>query len=347
MPLRTLLFCGLLLLSSPGQSKPWVELWSVGERAQAIQLLSEQVAQEPESTHENRVLLVHWQLAAAQFEGALHTAKDLPAEQRGLRGRALYFLGRYEECLEFLGQEDPSELRMRVEAHKYLGQLEQALGLLPQLRKVFGSASVDVLLLEARDHQGRKQYEEAAQKFAAVRRQKPLEAEALFGLGQCYIRLKRTQEARTLLESHRRLIPLLDALDFAQRGVDIAPSSAPNQATVAEAWQALSEFDPQAAEHALVAYERATLLAKDGERTPIALRLARFHWETMKSSEAALSTLAKAIQLSVDPRLRVRRADYLVELGRPQEALAELRDVLVLRPGDPAILKRIAGIQGQ
>lgn len=347
MPLFLLLSCILSVFLAPGQSEPWVQLWQAGERGQAIEQLAKELAGRPDAPLEARIQLVQWQLAAAQFEGALRGAEELPESESGLRGRALYFLARYEECLQYLGEKNPDELRLRVEALKYLGRWDRVLALLPRMRDVFGAQSMEVLLVEARDHQTRREYEAAAQKFLAVRSAHPLEPEALFGLGQCFIRLGRRDEARALLEAHRRLTPLLDALEFAQRGVDIAPSSAPNQASVAEAWQALIEFDPRAAERAQASYEQATRLAKAREHTPIALRFARFHWEFTAKREAALEVLAQALRKVPDPRLHVRRSDYLVQLDRKQEALAQLKQALALRPGDPAIGQRIARLEAQ
>jgi tetratricopeptide (TPR) repeat protein len=346
MPYRILLIACLLLPQASTPVDEWTALWQSGFRARGIERLLIEV-QAPTAKPGLWAQLVTWELQTSQFEAALKHSEGLAESNLGLRGRALYFLTRYEESLLHLRVEHPEEILMRVEALRALGRLSEQDKLLPKLRETFGINSPQVLIVEARSFQRNKQYAEAVEKYASVRKHDPLHAEALFGQGQCLLRLKQRDQAMVYLEAHRRMLPLLDKLDFAQRGVGIAPRSASNHAALAQAWQALIQMDPSVQEKAAQAFERAAQLASVENCAPIALRHGRFHLEVRKDVDAATRVLTAAYAKCKDVRLLVRNADYHEAAGQFEQALQALGTAAKLRPGDMAIQQRIARIKAR
>ncbi|MFT7487132.1 MAG: tetratricopeptide (TPR) repeat protein, partial [Candidatus Paceibacteria bacterium] len=258
-----------------------------------------------------------------------------------LQGQALYFLARYSDCLTLLRLDDSRELLMHAEALRALGRLQELHELLPTLKEVLGNDAPEVLLIEAREDLRSKNYEAAIVRFRHVLQRQPLETEALFGLGQALGRMGKKEQALSVLEHHRQLLPLLDALDFAQRGVQLAPRRASNLAHLGDAWSALVLHDPGANTQARQAYVEAQRFASAKEMVPILLRWAR-HVASMEGDlSAACQILRNALKSSADPRLRVRLADYLSDMGKQDEALEQLKLVLRQRPGDSAVLERI------
>ena len=336
------LFALLLLFA---QASPESErLWQEGQRLAALERMAAELAERPDEAG-LRTLLVRRELEAARFRAALDHSQGLPAAELGLRGRALYFLTRYEEALEHLRLDDRGELLMRAEALRALGRLDEVQRLLPRLREVLGGEHAQVRLIEARGLIRKGEVEDALQILRAVLRAHPLEAEALFVLGRALMRQGQREEGLRLLERHRALTPLLDELDFARRGVALAPRGASNLAALGEAWRALMPYDPTAAEEAGRAYADALRFAGPAELTPVALRAARFRREDLGDTAAAIELLEGAITRAEDVRLRVRVADYLAQTGERSRALGHLRKALELRPGDRAILERIAKLE--
>ncbi len=328
------------------QASPEAErLWADGERLVAIERMTAELEQRP-GDQLLRLSLVQRELLTARFEAALAHSEGLPVERRGLRGRALYFLTRYAEALDFLGDEDPDELLMRAEALRALGRLEEVDALLPRLRAVLGPERVEVRLLEARGLLRRGQSERALELLRGVLREAPLEAEALFTLGRALVRAGKREEGLKLLERHRELVPLLDRLDFARRGVALSPRGGANQAALGDAWLALLPHDRvRATAEARAAYTRALQLAGETELVPIALRAARFRRDAAGDAPGAIELLEDVLERREDVRLRVRVSDYLAQAGRPAEALVHLRRALELRPQDRSIEQRIERLE--
>ena len=345
MSIRSLLLvalCAWPAFAGQTTEEAW-ELWNAGERAKALAILEERLAESPHDAR-LRTGLVEAELSVQRFEAALAHSDGLPPESAGLRGRALYFLTRYSEALEHLGAEREEQL-MRAECLRALARFDELDALVVQLGRDLGDEDLDVQLLVARGHLRRGEGAQAIPLLRRVLAARPLEPEALFALGRALVRTDAREEGLALLERHRALIPLLDALDFAQRGVALAPNGAANQAGLGDAWRALVPFSPAAKERASAAYAAALANATPAEVTPIALRAARLHWEVLGDPEGALDLLALQQRRSGDVRLRVRRADYLTELGRYGEARGELQQALLDRPGDRAIEQRLERVR--
>jgi tetratricopeptide (TPR) repeat protein len=263
-----------------------------------------------------------------------------------LRGRALYGLARYAEALAFLDAVSPATLRMRAECLRALGRFAELEALIPRAAELLGVDDAWVLLARAGQAERAGALPAALRLFRAALEREPLSAEARFGLGRALVRSGARDEGLAVLAQHRVLVPLLDALDFAQRGVELAPLHAPNRAALGDAWRALASFDRGACQRALREYELACELAEASELAPIALRRARLLAEELEDLEGALEVLRKAAERDDDARLFVRAADLLAAAGREREALERLRAALRLRPDDAAILARVEALEG-
>lgn len=333
-----------LLLALSGQRAAWDALWESGKRVEALAAMVEALEASPED-RELRSALVERELEVSRFRAALEHAQGLGAEGRFQRARARYFLADYEAALPDLDPSDPSLILLRVESLRALGRLGEADALLPRVAALFGEADPRHALLVGRKLLREGELEAAAARFRAVLEVAPLEAEALFGLGRALVRAGQREEGLRILERHRELIPRLDALDFARRGLALAPRSAANQAALAEAWAGLREFDAGAEARCRAAFERALALASPDERSPVALRAARFEAEACGDLRAALQRLEAAMRVHDDVRLRVRAGDYRARLGELGAARAEYRAALELRPGDRAIEERLRELE--
>ena len=146
----------------------------------------------------------------------------------------------------------------------------------------------------------------------------------------------RREEGLARLAEHRVLAQRLDALDFAQRGLDLAPLSAANHALLGDAERGLGR-----SERAQAGYRRGLELAGEAELVPIALRLARLLVEDRDDLEAALDLLETTGQRSSDARPWVRAGDLLQEAGRSMDAVQRYYKARELRPDDAAIEARI------
>jgi tetratricopeptide (TPR) repeat protein len=340
-----MLRCSLVLGLVLAQASPQAEsLWHSGQRAAALDLMQAELEERP-SDLELRASLVERELLVSRFEAALAHAEGLEGRGRAARGQALYFLGRYEEALPWLPSDDAKSVLLRAESLRALGRLEESEALLPSIAEHFGAEDWRYSL-----HAGRRalrlgEAQEAAARFRAVLSQQPLEAEAHFGLGRALLKGGDREGAMVVLQRHRELLPLLDALDFAQRGVALAPMSASNQAGLADALRALRSHSPSALAQAKAAYERALALASDAELVPVGLRAARLVAEDEGRPEEAADLLLGLLARTEDVRLRVRAADYLVAASQPERAREQLRAALSLRPGDRAIEARLRELE--
>jgi len=312
------------------------ELWQAGRRAEAIEAARAELAREPEPTGLLR-RVAEWEMAVHRYEAALADLEPLGPEVDSLRGEALFRLGRYEEAVAKLDASDSWQALMRVEALWALARFEQADAALEEAARVVGEEDPRVLSLQGRRLARLERHAEAAQAFRGALEKDPLLPEALFGLGQALLRSGEREAGLAALERHRALLPLLDALDFARRGVDLAPAHAPNLAALGDAERALGRLD-----QAEAAYREAARLAEPEQLAPIALRHARLLEEDRGDPERALVLLDEAGERSGDPRPWVRAGDLLTRLGRHLEALQRYLRAQVLRPGDPEIERRIA-----
>ena len=332
-----LLMCGLLCVQA---SEEVEALWKGGARAEALDRMAAELASRPADTL-LRASLVSRELELSRFRSVLLHAEELGPAGHPAMGRALYFLTRYEEALEYLDADDPELILLRVESLRALGRLAQADALLPRVAEHFGAEDPRYRLLVGRKLLREGESSAAVLEFRAVLSVQPLEAEALFGLGRALIKSGEREPGLAALERHRALTPLLDALDFARRGVALAPRSAPNQAALGDAWKDLVEFSPRASGAARLAYQRALTLAAGEDLVPIALRAGRFRAEVEADLRGAAELLEGVLERREDVRLRVRAADYRAGAGEPERARAHLEAALEARPGDRAILERL------
>jgi tetratricopeptide (TPR) repeat protein len=311
--------------------------WHAGERARAIELRLDELARSPGDLELVREL-VAWELAVHRYAQALEHLRPFGPEADAERGYALYRSSRFEEALVHLGEGSVGELLMRMDALEALARMdeldraiERASALAPDDPRVQGFVGRRYL------RQGRPA--EAAAVFKKTLALAPRDATALFGLGRALIALGEREEGLAILAQHRRLIPLIDQLDFARRGLDLDPLSAPNHAAVGDAERALGEI-----ERAEESYRRAGELAQGSDVVPIALRHARLLAEDRADTAGALAVLAAAQRRVAPPgdaRLFVRAGDLLLAAGRVDEALAELERARALRPDDAAVAERI------
>lgn len=327
------------------QSAAAEALWTSGRRVEALEAMERELEARPDEIDLRRTLAER-EMQVRRFAAALEHATPLGPELDPLRGRALYFLGRYEEALPKLDPLDGELLRLRIEALRALGRVEAMEALIPTAVERYGEDDAWVLLLRARRAERLGEEERAIELFRAASARDPLAAEARFGLGRALLRAGSREEGLQVLEAHRRLAPLLDALDFAQRGVELAPEHAANRAALGDAWRALAPFDPRALDRAEAEYQRAQRTAEGEALVAVALRRARLFTEDRGDARSALAVLDDALERFDDARLHVRAADVLAADGRRDEARAHLRAALALRPGDRAIEERLRGLDG-
>ncbi|MEX1023878.1 MAG: tetratricopeptide repeat protein [Planctomycetota bacterium] len=261
---------------------------------------------------------------------------------RGERARALFFLARYREALELLDAADDEEAFLVLDALEALGELERHDRVLAEVRARLGAADARVAAAEGRVALREGRFQEACERFGSALASDPWCLAAHFGLGRARLGAGDVPGARVALEEHRRLVPLFDELDFAQRGVELDPAHGPNHAKVGDVERAIGRL-PLA--HA--AYLRALEHSTGAERVPVVLRLARFLEEDVGDSDAAVGLLGAELQADFEPRLAVRRGDVLARAERLEEALAAYRAVLRQRPDDAAVLRRIAELEAR
>jgi tetratricopeptide (TPR) repeat protein len=334
--LQAALVASFLLLSvSSHQAEDPDALWAAGRRADAIRALEARLQAAPDE-RPLRLDLAERQLAVHWYAAALETIGPLGSEADGLRARALYRLGRFDEALALLSRDDPAQILLRLEAQEALGRDAAAEEDLARASELLGPADPHLLVYQARAEARRGRWPEAVATFRRAVESDPYDAAALFGLGRALISAGQREEGLAVLERHRALTPLLDRLDFAERSVDLAPLHAPNHAAVGDAERALGRLDA-----AQAAYARAIELARGEELVPIALRQARLLAEERSNVDGAVSALESAAARFPDARLFVRSGDLLLAAGRPLDAVQRFLRARELRPDDAQIAQRI------
>jgi tetratricopeptide (TPR) repeat protein len=258
------------------------------------------------------------------------------AETDAMRGRALSALGRFEQALEHLPRTDFASMCQRIDALEALGRIDEADGEIDQALALAApnDARADELIGRRAARRGR--FDEAVAAFRNALAKEPLDRAALFGLGQALVKSGKRDEGTRVLAEHRRLLPLLDQLDFAEQSLDLDPRNGPNYAALGDAERALGRI-----ERAEAAYVRAEELAEPDQLVPIVLRHARLLAEDRRDIDGAVRVLEAAAQRTPDPRLLVRAGDLLAEAGRAREAVERLERALALRPQDAQIQRRL------
>lgn len=326
----------LLLLLALAQLPPEaLRLLREQRPREAALVLEQELARRPEQG-ELRRALVRVLLDLEQSERALALAQGFP-ELDALRARALHALGRLEEALPLLERGGADELLLAADALDALGRQEGVAAVLARAEALLGAEHPAALVLRGRERARAGRHEEAADCFRRARAADPLDARALFGLGRALVFLGRREEGLAVLEEHRRLLPLLDRLEFARAGLALDPAHAPNHAALGDVERELGRTDAAEAE-----YRAALALARGDEVVPVALRLARLLDEDRADGAAAIALLRAAQERSPDVRLAVREGDLLEARGERDAAVEAWRRAARSRPGDPAIAERLA-----
>ncbi|MEO0650853.1 MAG: tetratricopeptide repeat protein [Planctomycetota bacterium] len=315
-------------------------LWAAGERRVAIEQLAAQVAaQGPSASPATVERLVRWRLTVHQYAGALADLDRTGVPLDRLRGEALYALTRYDEALPLLDPEAPEHALLVIDALEALGRLDEAARALEAAhRTLAGDPRLHCFVGRIKAREG--DHRAAVTAFRRALEADPVDLAAMFGLGRALIATGEREDGLSVLERHRACVPLVDALDFARQGLDLAPNSAPNLAAVADAERALGLLD-KAQEH----YRLALARADATNRTAIALRFARLRDEDLGDASGAVAVLEDAFVRERDVRLAVRAGDVLRRAERRTEAILWYERALDLRPGDRAILERLDGLR--
>ncbi len=312
------------------------ELWSRGLRLEAIAAARAELGEAPAAEALGR--LVAWQLAVHRYEAALADAARCGAPCDRQRAEALYHLGEYARAVEILDERDPLAVLWKIDALEALSRFAESDAVLARARAGSAVSAQDPRLLGAVGRSAARNGDlaAAAQAFRAALAADPFDGEALFGLGRALVQAGQREEGLRVLERHRRLSPLLDAVDFARRGVDLAPAHAPNWTALGDAERALGR-----GERAESAYRRASELAQGAELVANALRWARLLSEDRGDAQAAVDLLQDTARREPDARLHVRAGDVLLAARRTPEAIAAYERARALRPQDAEIAKRI------
>jgi tetratricopeptide (TPR) repeat protein len=244
------------------------------------------------------------------LEQCLEALDRLGQDPDRLRGRALVRLHRYAEALELLGRGSSAELLARLEAQEALGLFQEWDKELTAAAQLLGAQHPEVLRRRGRLALDAGRLEEAIAHFEATLQQDPSAAPALFGLGQALLRSGREEQGLAKLAEHRRLVALLDELEFAHRSLDLAPRHGPNWAALGDAQRRMGQ-----AQQALLAYNRGLELTEGEQHITILLRAARVEEEDLLKPELALQRLEQALLKQPDPRLLVRASDVALRSG--------------------------------
>jgi tetratricopeptide (TPR) repeat protein len=248
-------------------------LWSAGRRVESIERLAHALEISPKDRFLRR-RLVEREMAVHRYASALEHMADMGRDAQSERAIALNRLGRFEESAELLDTLDPDQLLLLIATLQRLGRHDDSDRWLKRAHSMLGADDPRVQVLDARRLARLGRYADVLPIVTRVLASDPYDAEALFLQGQALARTGDREAGLVVLERHRALAPLLDDLDFAERGVDIAPLHAPNHARVADVERAIGRL-----ERAEVAYARALELATPDELAPIALRAARLSHE--------------------------------------------------------------------
>jgi tetratricopeptide (TPR) repeat protein len=324
-----------LILSALQQADADV-LWAAGERVAAIEAMLRELERRPDDA-ELRAVLVRREVGVHRYAAALEHARPLGESARAERGYCLFRLGRFEEALELLDPALPDQALCVFDTLELLGRQAEARAVLPAVARARGADDPEVLVRRGRIAAADGELAAAEALFRRALDGDPVQAAAWFGLGQALVRGDRREEALAALRRHRELVPLLDALEFAQKSLDLAPNHAPNHANVGDAERALGRID-----RAESSYRRAAVLAADDEVTPIALRHARLLAEDERDVDGAVLVLGAAFRRVPDVRLLVRQGDVLLAAHRAGAACDAFAQAAALRPDDAEIARRLA-----
>jgi len=329
------------VLAWGGQGAAPEELWRAGRREEALEAWWREQERAP-GDRARLLRIVEAELAVHRYAAALEHARGLGAEGAAARGTALYRLGRPTEALVELGRGSAAELAMRVDALEMLQRFEEADRDLAELaRRTEGkSASVEAML--GRSAVRREERAAGERHFRRALELDPVEPGALHGLGMLLRSGERKAEGMALLQRHREVTPLLDQLEFAQRGVDLGPTHAANHAAVGDAQRALGRIDA-----ALEAYRTADRLASGDALVPVALRHARLLAEDRKDVASAVRVLESGFERCGNAKLLVRAGDLLADAGERAGARERWTRALALRPQDAEIQARLEGAGAQ
>lgn len=318
----------------------WQRLWNEGARAEAIEVLTAELARKPDDPSLKREL-AQCEVAVHRYVAALKHMQDLGDEVRALRALAFFRVGDYPSALKHLASDDVEEALMRVDALEALGRFADSDAELVEARAHFGPLNdARILACEGRRLLRVSDPAEAAVVFRLALEADPWNGEALFGLGRALMASGARDEGLAVLRRHRELVPLLDRFDFARRSVDLAPAHAPNYTGLGDAERELGRLA-----RAEAAYQTAARLADCPDLTPNALRHARLFAEDRHNPQAAIDLLIACAKRCPDARLLIRAGDLQRTLSRPGEALELYTRALTLRPGDAEIQKRIAQVK--
>jgi len=322
-----------LVLGDPAPSSA-VDLWARGARLEAIDAARKEVEQDPRPETWNR--LVTWQLAVHRHRGALADAERCGAPCNAERAEALYRLGEYERAVPLLAERDPLACLWKIDALEALGRFAESDAVLDRAR---ARVALDAQFLGAEGRRAARNGDFAAAEraFRAALDVDAFDGEARFGLGRALVGLGRKEEGLAALAEHRRLLPLLDGVEFARQSLDLGPVHAPNWTALGDAERALPRLD-----RAEAAYRRAAELGRPEELTANALRWSRLLLEDRGDVQAAVDLLVRTARETPDARLLVRAGDVLLAAQRPGEAVARFTEALALRPKDAEIAKRLA-----
>jgi tetratricopeptide (TPR) repeat protein len=282
-------------------------------------------------------VLVRREVGVHRYAAALEHAQPLGDRARAERGYCLYRLGRFEEALALLDPALPDQALCVFDTLELLGRQAEARAILPEVARTLGADDPEVLVRRGRIAAADGELAAAEALFRRALDGDPVQAAAWFGLGQALVRGGRRDEALAALQRHRELVPLLDALEFAQKSLDLAPNHAPNHANVGDAERALGRI-----ERAEGRYRRAEVLAADDEVTPNALRHARLLAEDLRDVDGAVVVLGAAFRRVPDVRLLVRQGDVLLAADRAGEAAEAFGQAAAHRPDDAEIAGRLA-----
>jgi tetratricopeptide (TPR) repeat protein len=329
----------LLLAALPARPQSPVAdadvLWASGERLAAVESLSQALERAPHDVV-LRAALVHREIAVHRYAAALDHARELGPTFDAERGICLLRLGRFEEALPLLDVHRRDQALSVFDTLELLGRAEDARKALDEAERTLGADDPGILVRRGRAAAAQGRHAEAEGFFRRAITKDEILSEAWFGLGQALLRQDKRDEGLAALERHRALVPLIDALDFAQQSLDLAPNHAPNHAQLGDVERSLGRLD-----RAESAYRRALALASDDEVTPIVLRHARLLEEDRADPDGALVLLRAAFARVEDVRLLVRQGDVLMAAGRAAPALEVLRKARQYRPSDPEIARRV------
>ena len=328
----------LSILLAQGFPPGAVELLRSGKAPEALEVVREAVAQTPEDDALRRDA-VELAFACKRWKDALAWTEGRPAF-RAKRAEAAFFAGRYAEAIELLDESQAGEAFLLLDALEALGQLARHDQVLERLRVRLGENHVQVAAALGRVALRNRDYPKATACFARALEQDPWLLEAIFGHGRALVLSGQRDAGRAELTRHRRLVPLFDQLDFAERGVELDASHGPNHARVGDVERQIGR-----SARAKAAYERGLERTAGNDRTPIVLRLARLLIEDEQDTPQAVELLRAELVSRFDPRVGVRLGDILRDADDLEGARAAYADVLRRRPKDDAVRQRLEQLE--